>query len=109
MRRVEVADGGVYFDCPGCQLGHFLPVGPGPGPRWGFNGSEERPTLTPSILARGTRRLTEEEVAIIENGGKVVPEPSVCHSFVTDGRIEFLNDCTHALAGKTVDLPPVED
>lgn len=29
----------------------------------------------------------------------------VCHSFVTDGRIQFLADCTHDLAGLTVDLP----
>jgi len=28
-----------------------------------------------------------------------------CHSYVTDGRIQFLNDCTHDLAGQTVDLP----
>jgi hypothetical protein len=31
--------------------------------------------------------------------------PSICHSFVRDGRIEFLSDCTHRLAGQTVDLP----
>ena len=30
-----------------------------------------------------------------------------CHSFVTDGRIQFLADCTHPLAGQTVDLPEV--
>ena len=30
---------------------------------------------------------------------------TVCHSFVTDGRIQFLGDCTHSLAGQTVDLP----
>lgn len=30
--------------------------------------------------------------------------PHVCHSFVRDGRIEFLSDCTHALAGQTVEL-----
>jgi hypothetical protein len=30
----------------------------------------------------------------------------VCHSFVVDGRIQFLGDCTHHLAGQTVDLPP---
>ena len=29
----------------------------------------------------------------------------VCHSFVTDGRIQFLGDCTHDLAGHTVELP----
>jgi hypothetical protein len=34
--------------------------------------------------------------------------PNVCHSFVTDGRIQFLTDSNHALAGQTVDLPDVE-
>jgi hypothetical protein len=29
--------------------------------------------------------------------------------FVREDRIEFLSDCTHALAGETVDLPPIED
>jgi hypothetical protein len=28
----------------------------------------------------------------------------VCHSFVTDGKIQYLSDCTHAMAGQTVDL-----
>lgn len=32
----------------------------------------------------------------------------ICHSFVTDGKIRFLNDCTHDLAGQTVDLKPIE-
>jgi len=32
-----------------------------------------------------------------------------CHSFVRDGRIEFLSDCTHALKGQTVDLPDLPD
>jgi hypothetical protein len=30
-----------------------------------------------------------------------------CHSFITDGKIEFLSDCTHSLAGQTVELKPV--
>ena len=30
--------------------------------------------------------------------------PKVCHTFVTDGRIQYLGDCTHALAGQTVDM-----
>ncbi len=32
-----------------------------------------------------------------------------CHSFVTDGKIAFGEDCSHALKGKTVDLPDWED
>lgn len=98
----------VYFDCPGCGFGHSLPTGEGPGPRWGWNGSLTAPTLTPSILARGVERLTEDEMATLEAGGKVEPRPSVCHSFVTDGRIQFLSDCTHSLAGQTVSLPPID-
>lgn len=28
-----------------------------------------------------------------------------CHTFITDGKVQFLSDCTHALAGQTLDLP----
>lgn len=27
-----------------------------------------------------------------------------CHSFVRDGRIEYLSDCRHELAGQTIDM-----
>ena len=64
----------------------------------GYNGDAEKPTFTPSVL-------------VTYNGsdaGKDGAPPSVCHSFVTDGRIQFLADCTHALAGQTVGLPDFE-
>jgi hypothetical protein len=32
-----------------------------------------------------------------------------CHSIITDGKIQFCGDCTHALAGKIVDLPDIAD
>lgn len=35
--------------------------------------------------------------------------PMICHSFVIDGRIQFLGNCMHKLAGQTVDLPDWED
>jgi hypothetical protein len=28
-----------------------------------------------------------------------------CHTFITDGTVQFLSDCSHALAGQTLDLP----
>jgi hypothetical protein len=92
-----IADGvrRVVFACPGCGFDHALPIEPRqtPGPAWGWNGSHEHPTLTPSILMRTENRAG----------------PVVCHSFVREGRIEFLGDCTHALADQTVDLPEVSD
>ena len=79
---------GWSFYCPGCQHDHPLPV---EGPNgWGFNGSETAPTFTPSVLVRA-------------------PYPDgmrVCHSFVTDGRIQFLTDSMHHLSGQTVPLTP---
>lgn len=109
MSKVELHDHGqVIFDCPGCGFGHMIRVGDGEGPRWSWNGSMDAPTFSPSVLLRGVEQLTEEEVQIVEAGGKVTPRPLVCHSFVTEGKIRFLEDSTHKLAGQTVDLPEVE-
>jgi hypothetical protein len=33
----------------------------------------------------------------------------VCHSFITDGFIQFLDDCTHPLAGQTVEIPDMNE
>ena len=92
----------VLFRCPGCEDNHQVYVG-----TWTWNGDLERPTFTPSVLVRGNQWPRDEfpeyykpAHANIAPGGT-----TVCHSFVTDGRIQFLGDCTHALAGQTVDLP----
>lgn len=98
--------GRVAFWCPGCNDEHVVCVD---GPNaWGYNGNPDAPTLTPSVLVRGNQierdasgKWTGEWIRD-ENGR---PLPFVCHSFVTDGRIQFLDDCTHALAGVTVALP----
>lgn len=91
----NTADNGLMFWCPGCNGPHQIKHGAGAGPRWGWNGDAERPTFTPSVLVR------YEGI----DAGKDGAPPAVCHTFVTDGRIQFLGDCTHAMAGQTVDLP----
>lgn len=58
---------------------------------WTWNGSTDAPTLRPSVLTQGHR----------EEG------PFRCHSWITDGQAQFLDDCDHALRGTTVDLLPV--
>lgn len=88
----EGEDGSLWFFCSGCDAPHSLNVGVGPGPRWGYNNNPGAPTFTPSVLASWAEGATKK----------------VCHSFVTDGRIQYLADCTHALAGQTVDLPDWE-
>lgn len=98
----------AWFECPGCEMGHAVNVEAGHGPVWDWNGSLERPTFSPSVLVTGVHRLTEDERSRLMRGERVEPRPLQCHSFVRDGNIEFLSDCTHAMAGKTVPLPPVD-
>lgn len=95
-KRVMKFEGGWMIQCPACKSCHgFWTETPNPhtGARWRFDGNEEKPTFEPSMLA--TVKYTPRP-------------PLVCHSFVRNGRIEFLGDCTHELAGKTVDLDPVD-
>jgi len=98
LKLNQANDGMLIFYCQGCGECH------GVNDRWTFNGSFENPTFSPSILVRGTQRLTDEEYDLIMSGTQIEPKPLVCHSFVTDGKIQYLNDCTHKLAGQTVDL-----
>ena len=113
LRSIE--KGGLGFFCPGCRQMHVVWTGEGPGPRWGWNGNTEKPTFTPSVLVTGhwyTPKGEADEQAW-QDAGCPAPRPKFetadtrCHTFVTDGRIQFLGDCTHALAGHTVDMVDV--
>jgi hypothetical protein len=103
----SAADNQLLFWCPGCDSVHAVRVDPigSMGNGWGWNRDGDAPTFTPSVLVNGTRRLTDDEHARLMAGEKIEPTPLVCHSFVKDGQIQFLGDCTHALAGQTVPLP----
>lgn len=102
-----LADGNVGFWCPGCKHTHVIAVAVPfrNGATWGFNGNHEAPTFTPSVHCRSGHYVdgTPADQCWLCKKGSVAC--GVCHSFVTDGRIQFLGDCTHALAGQTVDLP----
>lgn len=81
------------FFCPGCKCAHAFNT------KWQFNGDMEKPTITPSILVTWPANPKAEERF------KEWRTERKCHSYVTDGRIQFLSDCTHDLKGQTVDLP----
>jgi hypothetical protein len=111
LRQVE--GGLVAFWCPGCEFAHNLRVDAAFGSAWGFNGSGDAPTFTPSVLVRSGHYAHAEtpgncycDYSERYPGREPIDGKCFrCHSFVTDGRIQFLSDCTHALAGQTVDLP----
>lgn len=88
----NVYKGAYSFYCPGCKETHVVFTQPIDNwPVWGFNADLDRPTVTPSIKV--IKPMADKE--------------NVCHSFITDGRIEFLSDCTHELRGQTIELPEI--
>ncbi len=81
--------GSVWFFCEGCGNRHKIETR---GDKvWGWNGDLVKPTFTPSVLATWNEPSGDKR----------------CHSFVKDGQIQYLNDCTHELAGKTIPLKPM--
>lgn len=75
----------LLFYCKGCKEYHAVNA-----KGWNFNENYDKPTFIPSILVTwGDDRR--------------------CHSFIKNGKIQYLSDSTHGLAGQTVDLEDVKD
>ncbi|OFX13619.1 MAG: hypothetical protein A2516_01630 [Alphaproteobacteria bacterium RIFOXYD12_FULL_60_8] len=90
LDQKTVRDPEYLFWCPGCGDNHWFKT-TGKEPRWTFNGDMERPTVHASILVKSANRESDR----------------TCHLFIQDGRIQYLNDCSHDLAGQTVNMEDV--
>lgn len=108
-------DFGYHFHCEGCGSAHgVITKKVNNASVWKFNGSLTAPTFTPSILVRyphSSPEKVKQSYIFKEKHGRFptleeAPHDrlDICHSFVKDGKIQYLNDCTHHLAGKTVEL-----
>lgn len=93
LLEVLKADGvshhGWMIFCPACKQAHEFDE------RWTYNGKPEAPTFRNSMLVYGW--VSPDPVKY--------PGAPRCHSYVTDGNIEFLSDCDHEMKGTTVRLP----
>lgn len=82
MKVRKLSDGTLYWHCVACGCGH------GANSTWTFNGVYESPTFAPSFLA-------------------TFGDDRRCHTFIRNGKIEYLTDCTHEFAGKVIDMVDV--
>jgi len=100
----EMAKGNVAIMCPGCKCHHIIAtvVPQTNGAKWDFNGNMEKPTFRPSLLVK-----TGSYACPGFKDPEGIP-PVICHSFITDGKIQFCGDSTHELKNQTVDLPEVD-
>lgn len=101
MAKIKLLSGtaGTYaYFCPGCGKAHTVTTKQENGmanPIWGFNGDVDKPTFSPSIAV---------ESYMMKDGAY---ERTYCHSFIRNGKIEYLQDCDHSLAGKTIEMQNV--
>ncbi len=76
---------------------------------WSFDGNLEAPTFNPSVKITGklTIKLDGRWIGdwVRDAGGD--PVDFCCHYFLHAGQLQFCGDSTHALAGKTIELPPL--
>ena len=82
-----------WFYCEGCKGHHAFTVVVPSDERvipWRWNNDINKPTFSPSLLVN-----------------KDYPETR-CHSFVTDGKIQYLGDCFHELKNQTMELLEME-
>jgi hypothetical protein len=76
----------IWYYCPGCKHNHGVPSA-----AWSWNGSVESPSLHPSVLH-------------FIPAGKHGPEQTVCHYFITNGKIAFCSDSKHDLKSQSVEM-----
>jgi hypothetical protein len=94
----KTATGYVHW-CPGCEEVHGIRTeGTRPPALWGFDRNFESPSFDPSV------NITWGKYAD-PAGDWNEDESGRCHYFIRGGQIQFCQDSTHALSGKTVPLP----
>lgn len=103
MAKIKIIDNQndlvtAAFYCPGCNEEHNFKyysdknkyIDPNTDP-WRFNYDFNKPTITPSILVTCSH-INQR-----------------CHSYITDGVIKYLDDCSHFLKGTTIELSEIEE
>lgn len=95
LQRLD--DSVIAFSCPGCGNLHSVYVdkpNPKNGAQWTWNGKFDKPTFYPSVKTS----ITHNDI-----------ERVLCHCYVENGFIRYLNDCEHKLAGKTVTMEEIDE
>ena len=99
---IDEGDGRYRFYCPGCGHDHVYYTQQNSNhptdPVWTFNGNLENPTFSPSLLNRWGKEA-DPDWQEPEDPGPDGGWSGRCHLFVTNGEIDYCEDCTHHFNG----------
>jgi hypothetical protein len=107
----SVAGQQLMYWCQGCEQPHSISFAPG---HWEWSGDLEKPTFSPSVLVRGghyAESFKPGDACWCTYNAEAPPAERTrfkcgrCHTFIRNGMVEFLSDCTHQFAGQTLPLP----
>jgi hypothetical protein len=92
VKHVDEDTGKVFhhqflYWCEGCGYEHAFALRSECG-HHDFNGDLNNPTVIPSLVENYPGRR--------------------CHSYIKNGKIQYLTDCNHTLAGQTIELPDID-
>ena len=94
--KEEPVGSGIYIvHCNGCDGKHYINTKERNhnNALWRFNGDVSVPTFTPSVNISG--KYEDDGMEILYR----------CHFTITSGTMKYESDCTHSLAGTTIELP----
>lgn len=109
--KLRSREGGFIYWCQGCEETHSVRTD-GLG-AWGFDGNLAAPTFSPSVLVTSGHYVSTHKPGDrcwctynAEHPNRPASfQCHRCHTFVVAGMVQFLADCSHALAGQTLPLP----
>ena len=83
----EEDDGKIWkvFFCPGCNIYHQFQLNQNMPIFWEWDGNNEYPTFTPSIIIK-------------------IFDDVICHLQIIDGMIHYFSDCKHELNDLTIPM-----
>lgn len=95
LKQHQRATDHYYFKCPGCKSYHAIRLD-GTSAGW-------------QIVSRDPLSISPS-VKVSTNTGPNTPEIVLYHLYITNDKIDFLEDCRHELAGKRVplELPTID-
>jgi len=91
LRSLQAVNGraGLAYWCQGCDGIHTILIDGKGSPNWHWDGNKDKPTFQPSVLLRSPDRT--------------------CHTYVRNGIVTFLPDCTHKYKGTDQPLPDLPE
>lgn len=101
-------DQGLRYFCFGCNRSHVIYYNDSnPVINWQWNKDYVLPTFSPSVKHEYPNWVPPSTPENPIPHEQQILKIDICHYFIVNGQIQYLDDCTHAYRNKIVDMLPI--